>query len=107
MRFAITAVAIGLLIGCASYNAIDTGAFRIGMTKSEAQAVMDNRGRLIGAKEYEEGIVEVISVTRLDLGDSSVAEEYWLYFFDGRLEKWGRPGDWQRQADQIYEVRVR
>jgi len=31
-------------------------------------------------------------------------ENYWLYFCDGTLVKWGQAGDWGREADVIYEV---
>jgi hypothetical protein len=30
---------------------------------------------------------------------------FWLYFVEGRLERWGEAGDWAREADRIYEVR--
>jgi len=26
---------------------------------------------------------------------------------NGSLDRWGRPGDWSKEADQIYELRVR
>jgi hypothetical protein len=33
--------------------------------------------------------------------------KYWMYFYDGKLVQWGEAGDWQREADQIYEMRFR
>ena len=32
---------------------------------------------------------------------------YWLYFYDGRLVQWGAAGDWQKEADRIYEMRFK
>jgi hypothetical protein len=32
---------------------------------------------------------------------------YWLFFHDGSLVQWGEAGDWQEEADRIYEVRFR
>ena len=29
------------------------------------------------------------------------------HFLDGKLQQWGRPGDWEREADRIYEIRIR
>ena len=29
---------------------------------------------------------------------------YWLYFYDGKLVKWGQAGDWKAEADRIYEI---
>ena len=77
------------------------------MTKGEFYEVTNNRGKPIGANQYEYGTVEVIAVSRLSNWDSKVAEEYYLYFLNDRLEKWGRPGDWSKEADQIYEIRYR
>ena len=32
---------------------------------------------------------------------------YWLYFVDNKLVQWGQAGDWEREADRIYEIRFR
>jgi len=32
---------------------------------------------------------------------------YWLYFCDGNLVQWGEAGDWEKEADRIYEMRFR
>jgi hypothetical protein len=32
---------------------------------------------------------------------------YWLYFHDNKLVQWGEAGDWQKEADRIYEMRFR
>ena len=33
------------------------------------------------------------------------ADDYWFYFMEGRLVKWGKAGDWQKEPDRIYEIR--
>lgn len=30
---------------------------------------------------------------------------YWLYFVEDKLVRWGEAGDWDREASQIYEFR--
>ena len=100
-------ILLAFLFGCAAYTPIDTRSFEIGMTKADIYEVTNNRGKPIGANQYEHGTVEVIAVSRLSTWDSQVSEEYYLYFLNDRLEKWGRPGDWRKEADQIYEIRYR
>ena len=34
-------------------------------------------------------------------------DSFWLFFHDNKLVQWGKAGDWQKQADTIYEVRFR
>lgn len=41
------------------------------------------------------------------MGSDQKEEEYWLYFLNGELEQWGRPGDWSKEADRVYEIRYR
>lgn len=31
--------------------------------------------------------------------------DYWLYFLDDELVKWGQAGDWQIESKNIYEIR--
>lgn len=96
-----------LVTGCAAYAPINTAALNIGMSKQAAMGALGGRGSAIGSTRYEAGVIEVIQVSRLSHADSTVAEQYWLYFFNDELDHWGRPGDWRREADRIYEVRVR
>lgn len=39
--------------------------------------------------------------------DETEAYYYWLYFHDNKLVKWGRAGDWAKEADHISEIRFR
>ncbi len=31
--------------------------------------------------------------------------DYWLYFLDDELVKWGQAGDWQTESKNLYEIR--
>lgn len=52
---------------------------------------------------------QVIEVWEYNLYDenSHWTWTYWLYFCDNKLVQWGRAGDWEREADRIYEMRFR
>jgi hypothetical protein len=62
---------------------------------------------VIGSKRFEKGVIEVWSYEKwhASMGIDRMEEEYWLYFLNGKLEQWGRPGDWAKEADKIYEIR--
>ncbi|MGB4848514.1 MAG: hypothetical protein WBP41_11380 [Saprospiraceae bacterium] len=101
-------IAISILSSCASWKSINLFNLKIGMTKSEVvQAIGKNPDNLIGAKQYPDGTVEVLQYSRRGVWYGELQEMYWLYFFNDKLIQWGRPGDWQREADRIYEIRNR
>lgn len=64
---------------------------------------------VIGSKRFEKGVIEVWSYEKwhASMGIDRMEEEYWLYFLNGKLEQWGRPGDWAKEADKIYEIRYK
>jgi len=35
----------------------------------------------------------------------SERQTLWFYFYDSKLVKWGRPGDWPKEPDTIIEVK--
>jgi hypothetical protein len=111
MKIGAAILSILLTVGCTGpqFQPIDTAAFQVGAPKEEIVAAMGpERLKTIGSKRYEDGVVvEVVEITRLDRFYHLTAERYWLYFYDDILEHWGRPGDWRREADKIYEVRMR
>lgn len=97
-----------ILTGCAAYKSINLFNLKIGMAKHEVvRAIGKNPDNLIGAKQYSDGTVEVLQYSRYDHWASQLQERYWLYFFNDKLIQWGRPGDWQKEADRIYEIRSR
>ncbi len=101
-------IALSFLTGCKTYQNIPLINLEIGMSKSEVIQVLGREpDNLIGAKQYADGIVEVLQYSRYSIVDSSLAERYWLYFLNNKLNQWGRPGDWEKEADRIYEIRYR
>ncbi len=83
----------------------------IGMTRKEVITAMGEHIplKIIGAKTYPNGTVEVgeYSDKKLIFGQGIVQERYYLYFLNNSLVQWGRPQDWQQEADRVYEVRMR
>lgn len=50
----------------------------------------------------------VLTVFTLGMGAVTFDNEqrdYWLYFLDEELVKWGQAGDWQTESKNIYEIR--
>lgn len=90
-----------------SSKPIHLSRIAIGMEKDQvAKGLYPRRLHPIGAKQYPSSVVEVFQVSRRTRDSWMDNEYYWLYFMNGHLSEWGRPGDWQRQADVIYEVRT-
>lgn len=80
----------------------------VGMTKEQVKFQLHRKpDNVIGSKQYADGVMEVWQYSKYDPLTNEVMERYWLYFFNNTLQQWGRPGDWQKEADQIYEVRVK
>lgn len=97
-----------LAVSCNSYRRINLGKLHLGMDKEQVMKVMKKRpDNTIGSTEFPEGTVEVLQYSKYEPWFGQLTEQYWLYFLNGKLRKWGRPGDWQREADQVYEYRFR
>lgn len=83
----------------------------IGMTRKEVITAMGEHipFKIIGAKTYPNGTVEVGEYydKKVVFGRGIVEERYYLYFLNNSLVQWGRPQDWQQEADRVYEVRMR
>lgn len=93
---------------CNSYKNIKLYRISPGMTKGEVVTTLGKApDNIIGSKNYPEGLLEVMQYSRKDAWYGQMQEMYWLYFLNGRLIQWGRPGDWEREADKIYEYRVK
>lgn len=107
-KLTVLLVTSAILTGCASYKSIPLANLEIGMSKYEVvEALGKNPDNLIGAKQYEDGTVEVLQYSKYDVWSSQLQERYWLYFYNDKLGQWGRPGDWQKEADRVYEIRNR
>lgn len=88
---------------------IDLTRVKLGMARQEVNEAMRKRpDNIIGSKWYGDDLMEVVQYSRWGgYGSSVLMERYWLYFVNDELIQWGRPGDWERESDHIYEVRVK
>ena len=107
-KIAVLLMVITILTGCASYKSIPLMNLEIGMSKKEViKALKKKPDNMIGAKRYDDGTVEVLQYSRNEVWYGQLEERYWIYFFNDKLVQWGRPGDWQKEADRVYEIRNR
>jgi len=92
-----------------NYDKVKFHMLTIGDDKQQVINKIGEPVNVIGSKKFEKGIVEVWSYEkwRAQMGFDTKEEEYWVYFLNGKLEQWGRPGDWSKEADIIYEIRYR
>ena len=92
-----------------NYEKIKLHLLTIGDEKQQVVSKIGEPVQVIGSKRFEHGVIEVWAYDRwyARTGSDQKGEEYWLYFLDGKLEQWGRPGDWAKEADRIYEIRHR
>ncbi len=77
------------------------------MTKQEVRHKLGEPYNGIGSKRFQYGIVEVWEYRRYNIWTGWLEEQYWVYFLNDNLEQWGRPGDWSKEADRIYELKIR
>lgn len=92
-----------------NFKKIPLQLLSIGDSKNNVQERLGEPINVIGSNRYEKGVVEVWAYEKwhASLGTDYLEQVYWLYFLDDELAQWGRPGDWRREADRIYELRVR
>jgi hypothetical protein len=95
------------LVSCAPYKHVDLTSLKIGMNKQQVYSSINKKpDNLIGAKKYPNGTIEVLQYSKRSEWTGFIEEEYWLYFWNDSLNQWGRPGDWEKEADRIYEIRL-
>ena len=86
-------VAFCFFIGCGT-----SATIKLGMSKDEVVASLweptIKKGKII----TKHG--QIIEVWEYRLS----SKDYWLYFYDDRLVQWKQVGDWQEEADKIYEI---
>ena len=93
-----------------NYRQIPLHLLSIGDPKEQVTEKLGPPSNVIGSKRFSEGIVEVWTYEKWrarTLRSDRKEDEYWLYFLNNRLEQWGRPGEWEKEADLIYEIRYR
>ena len=75
------------------------------MTKVQVQSTIGDpdvaRGSIINKFGQH---IEVWEYDRLVSNWSWETKRMWVYFCDGPLVQWGEAGDWQKEADAIYEI---
>lgn len=115
-NFILIIISVVLLSGCGamreSMKSVNLAEVRIGMSKEEViYALKKKPDNVVAAKEYDDGIMEVLQYsgyTKLSSPNPNVLESYWLYFFNDRLVEWGvPPPDWEVYAERVYEKRQR
>lgn len=121
LLYAIGSILFLYLLGCegilyyyqypkSQYRELNMSAVSIGMTEQQVREILGEPADVIGSHVYEDNrIIRVLQYLEAELGFAvdRLNKNYYLYFLDGRLVQWGRPGDWQKEADKIYEIRIR
>ena len=94
------------------YRELNMSKISLGMSEKEVRKILAEPADVIGARYYEGGhVIKVLQYLEAefsyDFTPDRLKKNYYLYFLDDKLVQWGRPGDWQKEADQIYEFRIR
>ncbi|MCI0531036.1 MAG: outer membrane protein assembly factor BamE [candidate division Zixibacteria bacterium] len=112
------ATTLCLVAGCTypygkqNYKTLRMERLELGMTQEEVETAL-GRGpsAVIGSVKDNGHIIAVHHYVQAYFnwygGPDHIQYEYYLYYLDGELVQWGRPGDWQAEADKIIEVRFR
>ena len=78
----------------------------LGMNKGEVK-------KAIGPSDLVRGSMYAKDRTKIEVWEymeaigSGLKRQYWVYFADDKLVQWGEAGDWEKEADRIYEFRWR
>jgi hypothetical protein len=93
-------------IGCTKTGKLTD--LKLYITKSEVRLAigdpLDVRGTI--KNKYNEAI-EVWEYKLYKHEDADQLEFYWLYFCDDTLVQWGEAGDWEKEADRVYDIRFK
>src|SRR5688500_9116753 len=101
-----------VFLACASAQP-DLRRISIGMSKAEVMQALGQPRNIVGAKKYEDGIVEVLAYGEdtnalWDGRPGPAGVAYHLYFWNGELVQWApAKGGWEAEADRVYELRMR
>jgi len=82
------------------------------MSESEVRQTIGEPADVIGSRVYKkEHIIKVLEYMEAEFNYGGTRDrlkkDYYLYFLDDKLVQWGRPADWQKEADQIMEIRIK
>ncbi|OGC78251.1 MAG: hypothetical protein A2Z27_01990 [candidate division Zixibacteria bacterium RBG_16_50_21] len=97
--------------GSSNYKTLDVEKLKPGLTREQ---VVKTLGRgpyaVIGSKYYYGHELEVQHFvqarSKLLGGSNQIEQEYYLYFWDDSLAQWGKPGDWEREANKIIRLKL-
>jgi hypothetical protein len=86
------------------YRPLDMSRIKMGMTEDGVRKIPGEPADVIGSPKDQEGcIVEVLQYMEAQFsyasGHDRLKKNYYLYFVDGNLVRWGRPGDWKNEAE--------
>ncbi len=114
---------VALLVSCTvyqysswvnQYRPLDMTSLKVGMSEEIVRETIGPPGDVIGSRQYGDGdIVRVLQYLEIELASilnyhpfwDEIHKNYYLYFINDTLMQWGRPGDWEKEADKIYELR--
>ncbi|MDI6403030.1 DUF3192 domain-containing protein [Balneolaceae bacterium ANBcel3] len=100
-----------LLFVCSCSNTHKLQNLSLDMSKEEVVKIMGSPDSARGAiKNRYDQTIEVweylLYKTTEDRAENRTTA-YWMFFCDDVLVQWGEAGDWNREADRIYEMRFR
>lgn len=98
-KFGILIMALYLFLGCAG-RLMD---LHLGMTKSDVVSKIGKPVSARGSITNKHG--QVVEVWEYWFYKGPQPADYWLYFVENKLVQWGEAGDWQKEADRIYEIK--
>jgi len=94
------------------YRELDMSKISLGMSEKEVRKILGEPADVIGSRYYEgKHIIKVLQYMEAEFSytgsEDRLKKDYYLYFLDDKLVQWGHPGDWEKEADKIYEIRIR
>jgi len=94
------------------YRKLKMSKISLGMAEKKARKTLGEPEDVIGSRYYEgEHVIKVLQYLEAEFSytvdKDRLKKDYYLYFLDDKLVQWGRPGDWEKEADKIYEIRIR
>ncbi len=90
-----------------NYDDIPLHLLTLGDSKEDVARKLGVPKNVVGSKQFEKGVVEVWSYEKWHarFGYDKKEEEYFLYFLNGKLEQWGRAGQWEVEAVHLYRLK--
>lgn len=96
-----------LLSGCATSLRKDLSLVSIGMSKADFMGVMGKPDQFIGAKRFDNGVVEIFQYTIMQKTQNIFVEDEvtknWFFFLDGELDEWGPKEQYTHSVEQYLE----